>query len=920
MLGRFDPTGIDTFGSDRGWRMKSVVAALVLLLGTALSVYSAPVGDIFIDCADSISVRLGPAHLFLDGNEEQVASGPGSPIVLWSISTGSHRVELRWSVDSVKASCRIFVYPGLANRLKLNSGHGTPRLIADGFADQSGPILTIDSKEIDEIPGELADGVGTFATGSSVTRYDWEGLDYQTAAWNQNQHPPSKGAPVSAMVNLGDPFAGGGTPGVSLIEETPDESSVEAQSVLATRGQKYHRGSFAALLPRDLGTFSSFVSVQDLDDAAPRSNVARILPHNGASNLEFRGKLSLSAGPRWETKFRGLYERKAQDYFLQPYYFDFIHAPTEKTSRFRTSADAQFRFSQCLIGRAALEFSYDDRKIGDGVEFDNLAGYVHRLPGNPGYYIPNPFSDGTTGLFYSWDDLHGPYDTHYSDSSTGVDEGHYYNDYQHDRAHSWQGSFSLQKLIGPQSSVVGQFGFVKEVLRRYHNLYPTSGAYASYNIDAMGMDSVGNVVEADEQGVKPPSPLTLRSSLAARHLGSDYFVRAAVDFMRFTPGYSISRDLQAPIDLTALSYTGFRNDPAHLVNARSVGRLGFRVAAGARASRVWDFFVNVSQAYEMPNYEFLYSGINWMNANEWDGLMVPLGNPELEPLQHNVWMLGMTGRWQETRAAISLFHRDDKGNPAVYNMPAVPNSFALYLNGDGVINNRTSVTGVSLSAQGRFHGCLSGRLAATYSSGSHPVDPDYLASVQYLRSGASYGERGNYSEIHSSASVGVDFSKVRALSSSFLGRLSQRCSATLACVYHTGVPYLSSQPTGEVFLSSTPTYLFTSSVPRKAKDFIEFSLGVGAKIIDDKAWHMGVRLEILNLLGRSNVLGVYHGTGLPDDDGWLETPAGQDFAQWYATPSDNSGLSGAEKYRLALNDPNHFSRPRMIRIMAQVGF
>lgn len=72
---------------------------------------------------------------------------------------------------------------------------------------------------------------------------------------------------------------------------------------------------------------------------------------------------------------------------------------------------------------------------------------------------------------------------------------------------------------------------------------------------------------------------------------------------------------------------------------------------------------------------------------------------------------------------------------------------------------------------------------------------------------------------------------------------------------------------------------------------------------------MNVYLQVLNLLNTQNILGVYQYTGLPTDDGWLTSDAGQQFIPLQIDPE-----AYVDQYLARLVSPGVFSVPRRIRL------
>lgn len=82
-----------------------------------------------------------------------------------------------------------------------------------------------------------------------------------------------------------------------------------------------------------------------------------------------------------------------------------------------------------------------------------------------------------------------------------------------------------------------------------------------------------------------------------------------------------------------------------------------------------------------------------------------------------------------------------------------------------------------------------------------------------------------------------------------------------------------------------------------------------------KQANLNVYIQVLNLLNRKNVINVYGFTGNPNDDGYLASP----FAQQNINVQ-NSPISFSTLYSVKVNNPNNYSRPRVIRIGLQLDF
>jgi outer membrane receptor protein involved in Fe transport len=77
---------------------------------------------------------------------------------------------------------------------------------------------------------------------------------------------------------------------------------------------------------------------------------------------------------------------------------------------------------------------------------------------------------------------------------------------------------------------------------------------------------------------------------------------------------------------------------------------------------------------------------------------------------------------------------------------------------------------------------------------------------------------------------------------------------------------------------------------------------------EKKSSHVNVYLQVQNLMDAKNIISTYRATGNPEDDGYLTSAAAQN-----AIDSRNDPDSFRYLYSLAVNNPNHYSLPRMFR-------
>jgi len=82
-----------------------------------------------------------------------------------------------------------------------------------------------------------------------------------------------------------------------------------------------------------------------------------------------------------------------------------------------------------------------------------------------------------------------------------------------------------------------------------------------------------------------------------------------------------------------------------------------------------------------------------------------------------------------------------------------------------------------------------------------------------------------------------------------------------------------------------------------------------------RAADLNIYLQVLNVLNNKNVVAVYRATGNPNDDGYLASKDGQD-----AMAGRNDPQSFTDLYSVRINQPNNYSRPRVIRLGLMLNF
>ena len=115
---------------------------------------------------------------------------------------------------------------------------------------------------------------------------------------------------------------------------------------------------------------------------------------------------------------------------------------------------------------------------------------------------------------------------------------------------------------------------------------------------------------------------------------------------------------------------------------------------------------------------------------------------------------------------------------------------------------------------------------------------------------------------------------------------------------------------GEMFGSRLPWSTRINSQISKRFD-LEWDKKDGSK----KRASLNVYLQIQNLLNTQNVMAVYRATGNPNDDGYLTDATAQNDIETKFDPQSFRDL-----YTIAVNNPNNYSMPRIMRLGVSLSF
>lgn len=109
--------------------------------------------------------------------------------------------------------------------------------------------------------------------------------------------------------------------------------------------------------------------------------------------------------------------------------------------------------------------------------------------------------------------------------------------------------------------------------------------------------------------------------------------------------------------------------------------------------------------------------------------------------------------------------------------------------------------------------------------------------------------------------------------------------------------------------------LYGSRLPWQSRVSAKINKEFEIKWNDKKSSNVNVYLQVQNLFDAKNIISVYRATGNPDDDGYLSASASQNEIN-----TTNNPESFVDLYRIKVDNPSHYSLPRMMNLGLTISF
>ncbi len=312
------------------------------------------------------------------------------------------------------------------------------------------------------------------------------------------------------------------------------------------------------------------------------------------------------------------------------------------------------------------------------------------------------------------------------------------------------------------------------------------------------------------------------------------------------------------------------------------------------------FHAQYGKYFQLPELNRLFISYTRFLSNLEQGNYTTSANPELQPVKTTSYEIGFKQLiTKDVSIDATLFYRQMSGYVQIRNVAARPVGYALFVNGD-----YGTVRGLSFSANTRRLRNI--QITANYTlqwAGGTGSTSDGLYRIAWQGgNNPTFVSPLDYDQRHT-GSVSIDYRTGSRNRIPLFG-------ANILFQFGSGMRYTPAQPRTTIFaggISDRPTAgLNTGTMPWTFNLDLKFD-----KTFKIAKTNLNFFLWVLNALDQENVYGVYTGTGLPDNDGWLGIAEGQN---WLNSTALGGPDLGAQLYQSRLATPGNFGNPRQIRL------
>ncbi len=660
-------------------------------------------------------------------------------------------------------------------------------------------------------------------------------------------------------------------------------------------------------------------------DVLPSGN--RRLPGNSDGGWSYQGKLDFNLTPNFKLSLSGTGSDDQWSEYRQEYLFDINHTPWYHDQNLGLNAKITHTLNAKTFYNLSASYFKTYRFRGDGTWRDNLWAYG-RVGGNPTYDATNQRNyfwlsdDPSTPTHYTTVNVDGVNRTFILQDSTGSDEASQWDDYYKRKASYIGFNGDITHQFTEAHTLKAGFEFQRHTLRYYRNLFPNrvyegiaGGGFT--DVDRYGYDVYGNETDNLPWQNATKHPINFALYLQDRIDWTGLIVNAGLRFDYFDYRTQRLRNPQLPLDPDSTQFggTGVPGsnpqvlDQSDLMPSKKFTRVSPRFGFAFPVTDKSQMHFNYGKMFQRPDLQRMYVGYDYF---AWKvrsgGYYYAIGNPNLEPEKTTSYEVGMTHQMGDyTSIDVTAYYKDVNNLVQVINQSSVPNSFAYYANTD--------------------YGTIKGIEFGLNMRRNHNIEMGLKYTLSYANGTGSYANtQQNIAWTASQApkqTAPLDFDQRHDVVANFDYRLGAKEGPKIGDYFilenfglnviaraASGTPYTPATVYDEITLNNV------SPVPLSPRNSVygPWTYQIDLKIQREfKVGSYGLTpyIWVKNLLNTKNAYVVYESTGRPNNTGFLDTPAGQDYVNATNSP-DRLGYTGLQEYNLKQDNPLNYGIPRMI--------
>lgn len=412
---------------------------------------------------------------------------------------------------------------------------------------------------------------------------------------------------------------------------------------------------------------------------------------------------------------------------------------------------------------------------------------------------------------------------------------------------------------------------------------------SNYSIIKVNHDDLENLL------LGPAHPISASCFIQNQFVSEGLSIRSGIRLDFFNSGVKRVKNFSDPTGQSDVSQIGDSTragklGPEDYKPSKNWYQVSPRLSLSFPISDVTQFRMSYGHFTQIPNLEFLYMGPDALERTSVNGGAFTVGNPNLRPESVTQYEIGIR-RSLSNRLTIdaSLYYKDINNLISYIRLASTPNSINLFYNADEGV-----VKGIDIMLELRRTGKFQGRLAYSLQSAVGTGNSGYTSRSSGDRKVKIYAPLA-FERRHNIIAT-IDIRNAKGEGPVWSGqRWLENAGINFLLNAGSGLPYTRTT-IGNLHIRPIFDGALTNGAINAQN--MPWNFRVDAKADKTFSWssHLSLNIycQIHNIFDRRNVVNVFSSTGLPDDNGFLNSPYGvanlnerqrQQYQVWY-----NNGL------------------------------